>query len=168
MQRRLEELRRFSNLESEREGKSVKEEKVGSRGCEDRAEEKKRRRRRKKKKMMRESFIRVSHLRPPALCRYCKPRLGNDTRRYIIHKIRARIAYTRRFYYLIVDSFSYRRIYSFLRLFQNVFVLINLLTSVYLRESESLVCRILPQFNGMFHYGISTIRYRLFVRLFGQ
>lgn len=64
-------------------------------------------------------LIRVSHLRP-ALCRYCKPSLGNDTRRYFIHKIRARTAYTPGFYYyLIADSFpihAERDEYSFLRL----------------------------------------------------
>ena len=123
MQRRLEELRRFSNLESEREGKSVKGEswlewvaRIGQRERREREEEEEEE---EEENDAGKFLIRVSHLRP-ALCRYCKPSLGNDTRRYFIHKIRARTAYTPGFYYyLIADSFpihAERDEYSFLRL----------------------------------------------------
>lgn len=125
MQRRLEELRRFSNLESEREGKSAKGEswlewvaRIGQRKRREREgeEEEEEEKEENDAGKFHQSF---SHLRP-ALCRYCKPSLGNDTRRYFIHKIRARTAYTPGFYYyLIADSFAIHAVrdeYSFLRL----------------------------------------------------
>lgn len=110
MQRRLEELRRFSNLESEREGKSAKGEswlewvaRIGQRKRREREGEEEEEEEENDAGKFHQSF---SHLRP-ALCRYCKPSLGNDTRRYFIHKIRARTAYTPGFYYyLIADSFA--------------------------------------------------------------